>query len=60
MIKLASEEATVEYDANVQDWASWDGESEIEAEDGQVITVVESTTDYKARGAGHATVVVEA
>lgn len=60
MIKLASEEATVEYDANVQDWASWDGESDIEAEDGQVITVVEATTDYKARGAGHATVVVEA
>ena len=59
-IKLAAEETAIAYDANVQNWTAWDGEAEIEAEAGQVITVVEATADYKARKVGHATVTVNA
>lgn len=56
--KLAEDETAVTYDAVVAEWTEWDGETEIEAETDQVITVVEATSDYKARGAGHATVVI--
>ena len=59
-IKLAEEEAAVEYDTNVQNWTPWDGEADIEAEANQVITVVEATSDYKARKAGSAVVTVNA
>ena len=58
--KLDTAETTVEYGDNVTLWTSWDGESDIEAEDGDVITVVEATSDYAARGAGYTTVVVNA
>lgn len=59
-IKLAAEAQTVDYDSNVQNWTAWDGEAEIEAEAGQVITIVEATADYKARKAGSATVTINA
>ena len=57
--KLAAEETAVTYDEDVHFWDTWDGTSDIAAEADQVITVVEATDDYKARKAGHATVVTE-
>lgn len=56
--KLAAEETSVTYDEDVHFWDTWDGENDIEAEADQVITIVEATSDYKARKVGHATVVV--
>ena len=47
----------MDWGDNVQNWALWDGESDITAADGKVITVVEATSDYKAVGSGYATVV---
>ncbi len=55
--KIADAEISVTYDQNVQLWTLWDGSSDITAESGKVITLVECTSEYKARGAGHATVV---
>ena len=55
---LGDDEAVVSYDMDVQSWTVWDGESDIEATEDQVITVVEATADNKARGAGNATVVI--
>ena len=57
-IKLAAAATDVTYDMNVQNWTAWDGESEIEAEADQVITVVEASSEYLAKKAGSATVVV--
>lgn len=42
---------------NVQNWTVWDGEDEITAATGKVLTLVEATGEYKARKAGHVTVV---
>ena len=47
------------YDQNVQTWSAWDGLADITAESDKVITVVECTSEYKARGAGHATIVAK-
>lgn len=58
--KIADSETEVTYDMNVQNWTAWDGEAEITAEADKVITVVEATSDYKARKAGSATVVINA
>lgn len=55
--KIAESATEVVYDQNVQTWSAWDGLADITAESGKVITVVECTSEYKARGAGHATVV---
>lgn len=54
--KVASSETTVDYGQNVKSWSAWDGESDITATTGQVITVVECDSTYKALSAGHATV----
>lgn len=57
--KIADAETDVEYWEYVTDWTEWDGESEITADSGDVITVVESTGDYHALSAGSATVVAK-
>ena len=54
--KVASSETAVDYGQNVKNWSAWDGESDITAATGQVITVVECDSTYKALRAGHATV----
>ena len=54
--KVASSETAVDYGQNVKNWSTWDGESDITAATGQVITVVECDSTYKALSAGHATV----
>ena len=57
--KVASSETAVDYGQNVKNWSAWDGESDITATTGQVITVVECDSTYKALSAGHATVTVK-
>lgn len=54
--KVASSETAVDYGQNVKNWSAWDGESDITAVTGQVITVVECDSTYKALSAGHVTV----
>ena len=54
--KVASSETSVDYGQNVKNWSAWDGESDITAATGQVITVVECDSTYKSLSAGHATV----
>lgn len=54
--KVASSETAVDYGQNVKNWSAWDGESDITATTGQVITVVECDSTYKALNAGHAIV----
>lgn len=54
--KVASSETAVDYGQNVKNWTAWDGEADITATTGQVITVVECDSTYKALSAGHATV----
>lgn len=54
--KVASSETAVDYGQNVKNWSAWDGESDITEATGQVITVVECDSTYKALSAGHATV----
>lgn len=57
--KVASSETAVDYGQNVKNWSAWDGESDITAATGQVITVVECDSTYKALSAGHATVIAK-
>lgn len=47
-----------EYDEDLSDWDSWDGVSEIEAEDGHKIYVAEVTLENLARSIGDTIVVV--
>ena len=54
--KVASSETAIDYGQNVKNWSAWDGESDITATTGQVITVVECDSTYKALNAGHAIV----
>lgn len=58
--KVASSQTAVEYGQNVKNWTAWDGKSDITAASGQVITVVECDSTYKALSAGHATVTAQA
>lgn len=58
--KVANAETAVTYDQSVQTWSLWDGTSDITAETGKVITVVEATADFKARKAGSATITSKA
>lgn len=51
--KVASSETAIDYGQNVKNWSAWDGESDITATTGQVITVVECDSTYKALNAGH-------
>lgn len=58
--KVASSQTAVEYGQNVKNWTAWDGKSDVTAATGQVITVVECDSTYKALSAGHATVTAKA
>lgn len=59
--KVLVNAAPVEYDQILTTgWTDWDGEDEITAETGKVITVVEVDENSKAKAAGHATVVAKA
>lgn len=58
-IKIADEAQTVTLDQNVQNWTAWDGEADVTAATGKVITVVEATSDYRAKKSGYATVVAK-
>lgn len=55
--KVGTEAQSVDYGDNVQNWSAWDGEADITAESGKVITIVEANSSYKAVGAGSASVV---
>lgn len=57
--KVASSETAVDYGQNVKSWSTWDGESDITAAAGQIITVVECDSTYKALSAGHTTVIAK-
>lgn len=54
--KTAAAATEVTYGQNVQGWSVWDGSEAITAATGQVITLVECGSDYKALAAGSATV----
>lgn len=58
--KTAASATEVAYGQNVQGWSVWDGSETITAATGQVITVVECGSDYKALKAGSATVTAKA
>ena len=58
--KLGSTAQPVVYGQIVKNWTAWDGTADITAENGQVATVVECDSAYKAVGEGHASVTVKA
>ena len=58
--KVGTAAASVDWGDNVQNWSLWDGEADITAASGKVLTLVEATSDYKAIGAGSVTVVANA
>lgn len=58
--KLGTGETSVAYGQNVKSWSAWDGESDITAESGQTITVVEADGSYQAQAAGSKAVTVKA
>lgn len=58
--KSAASATPVVYGQNVQTWTAWDGTSDITATTGQVVTVVECDSAYKAKSAGNATVTAKA
>lgn len=58
--KTGASATPVTYGQNVQTWTAWDGTSDITATTGQVVTVVECGSDYKAKSAGNATVTAKA
>lgn len=58
--KAAASATPVVYGQNVQTWTAWNGTDDITATTGQVVTVVECGSDYKAVGSGNATVTAKA
>lgn len=58
--KVGASAADVTYGQNVQNWTAWNGTADITAATGQVITVVECDSAYKAVKAGSATVTAKA
>lgn len=58
--KVGDAAQSVTYGKSVQTWAVWDGSSDITAETGKVITIVECDGSYKAVKAGSATVTAQA
>lgn len=58
--KAAASATPVVYGQNVQTWTAWNGTDDITATTGQVVTVVECGSDYKAVGSGSATVTAKA
>lgn len=59
-VKLGTTEQPVIYGQIVKNWQAWDGTSDVTAESGQVATVVECDSAYKAVGSGSATVTAKA
>lgn len=57
--KVAPSKTAVDYGQNVKNWSAWDGESDITAATGQIITVVECDSTYKALSAGHTPVIAK-
>lgn len=55
--KVGTAAQSVDWGDNVQNWTLWDGEADITASSGKVITVVEADSSYKAVGVGSVTVV---
>lgn len=58
--KAAASATPVTYGQNVQTWTAWDGTADVTATTGQVVTVVECGSDYKAVASGSATVTAKA
>ena len=58
--KVGAAAQPVTYGQNVQTWQAWDGSVDITAAAGQVITVAECGSDYKAVAAGNAAVTAKA
>lgn len=58
--KVSENPVSVVLNQNVQTWSPWDGTSDITAETGKAITVVECDSSYKAVKAGSATVTAKA
>lgn len=54
--KLGTTSQPVVYGQIVKNWTAWDGSADIQAESGQVATVVECDSSYKAVGSGSVTV----
>lgn len=54
--KVGTSETAVTYGQNLRNWTTWDGKSDITAENGKKITVVECDGTYKALNAGSASV----
>lgn len=54
--KISEEDITVSYGQNVKNWTVWDGTSEIKAETGKKIAVVECNAEYQTMKAGVAVV----
>lgn len=59
-VKTGMSASPVIYGQNVQTWTAWDGTADVTAATGQKVTVVECGSDYKAVGAGSATVTAKA
>lgn len=59
-IKTGTTAQPVVYGQIVKSWTAWDGTADVTAATGQVVTVVECDSDYKAVGAGSATVTAKA
>lgn len=59
-IKVGTSAASVTAGQNVQTWTAWDGTADVTAATGQVVTVVECDSAYKAKSAGNATVTAKA
>ena len=55
--KVAASATTVTYGMDVKSWSKWDGVSEIDAEAGKVVTIVECDGTYKAVKSGTVTAV---
>ena len=51
---------TLEYSTDASTWTAWDGSSDITAETGKVITIVECDSAYHAVKAGNAVVTANA
>lgn len=59
-VKTGAAATPVTYGQNVQTWTAWDGTADVTATTGQVVTVVECGSDYKAVASGNATVTAKA
>lgn len=58
--KIADAAVDVSYKQSVRNWTAWDGASDITAETGKTITVVECDTEYLALKAGSKVVTAKA